>query len=99
MVNTNFPAAASRHWDITIATTDWQAVTDESWAGMTAAFKAEKECAGMTAETDITGIQFTGGDRNAAATWSYLRPGAGVVDLFASEKPAANFSLRLTEVK
>lgn len=91
-------AARAGHWDITVAPADWGDASDE-FAGITAKFKATASCVGMSANTDITGIQFTSGDRNAAATWSYLRPAAGAVELYAGEKPAGAFSLRLTEVK
>lgn len=100
MIGTNFPTETSRHWDITVQPTNWQEESgSETFAGIIAKFKASISCPGMTADTDIVGIQFTSGDRNSAATWSYLKPTTDNVELYATEKPAAEFHLRLTEVK
>lgn len=93
-------AKAKTNWDVTIAATAWTDATGEAaWSGITPAYKAEAACTGMTADTDITGIQFISGDRSSAATWSYLRPDTNKVILFAIEKPFEQFTLRLTEVK
>ena len=85
-------------WTVSVPSTLWISAND-SWNGIAAKWSAQITCTGMTANTDITNINFASGDLDAAATWNYLRPGVGIVTLFSVDKPSANFVLTLKEVK
>lgn len=91
------------HWDITVGdeTHTWDLIDSEkpTFAGLTALYKVTVACTGMTEDTDISGIAFTSGDRNAASSWLWLTPGADSVTLYSAVQPSGSFSLRLTEVK
>ncbi len=87
-----------RTWTVSIGASEWVSGTD-TWAGISAGYKAEVQAEGMTEETEIGCISFAGGDLVSAGQWRYLRPGADVVTLYSEEKPAKDFSLVLTEVK
>lgn len=93
-------AATSKHWDIEVTVTGWQdASTKPAFGGITAQYQNSVTAEGMTADTDISGIVFTSGDRASASTWAWLAPSEGNVTLYAVTKPSATFGLRLTEVK
>ena len=91
-------AHVSKSWTVSLKSASWTAGTD-NFAGIYAQYTQSVACEGMTASTDITSIQFAGGDFAACAAYQwYLRPGAGVCTFWSPGKPAANFSLTLTEV-
>ena len=79
-------------WSVAIAPTNWTATSD-TWSGIEAKYRATKPCEGMTVDTDVTSIQFAGGDRNSAASWAYLRPGVDICSFFSVDKPTEAFSL------
>ena len=92
-------AQVSTSWTVSLTAAGWTADTD-NFAGIYAQYKQEVTCEGMTADTDITSIQFAGGDFSACAAYQwYLRPGAGVCTFWSPGKPAGDFSLTLTEVR
>lgn len=92
-------AQVSTSWTASLKAASWAAGTD-NFAGIYAQYKQEVTCEGMTADTDITSIQFAGGDFSACAAYQwYLRPGAGVCTFWSPGKPAGDFSITLTEVR
>ena len=92
-------ATVSTAWTCTLTAAGWTAATD-NFGGIYAQYKQEITCTGMTADTDITAIQFAGGDFASCAAYQwYVRPGAGSAVFWSPGKPAANFSVKLVEVK
>ena len=92
-------AKVSQSWTVSLTTAGWAAGTD-NFAGIYAQWTQSVECEGMTADTDITSIQFADGDFASCAAYQwYVRPGAGSAVFWSPGKPAANFSVKLVEVK
>lgn len=89
---------SSRSWTVQVPVSAWVSDSD-TWAGITAAWSATLDVPGMEENTSIDVIQYADGDREAAAAWGYLRPGAGTVTLFSEDVPGADFSLHLMEVR
>lgn len=92
-------AKVSKSWTVQLTVAGWAAGTN-NFAGIYARYKQEVSCEGMTADTDITSIQFAGGDFSACASYQwYLRPGAGVCTFWSPGKPYADFTVKLTAVR
>ena len=91
-------AAISNSWILPVAASAWVSDSD-TWAGMTASYKAEITAEGITEATMIDVVNFVSGDLTAASQWLYLRTGDGVVTLWSDAQPTADFTLRIMEVK
>ena len=91
-------AQVSTSWTVSLKAASWAAGTD-NFAGIYAQYKQQVTCAGMTADTDITSIQFAGGDFSACAAYQwYVRPGSGAATFWSPGKPAADFEVKLVSV-
>lgn len=92
-------ANVSKSWTCELTAAGWTEASD-TFGGISATYKQQITCAGMTADTDITAINFAGGDFNACASYQwYLRPGAGICTFWSPGKPSANFQVKLTAVR
>ena len=87
-----------RSWTVTVPASAWVSDSD-TFMGDAMNVKAEISAEGVTPETDLDLPLFIAGDYAAYITWRCYEAGDGVVIFKSSVAPAADFSVKFTEVK
>lgn len=95
--DTKIEEATARTWTATVPASAWAEASD-TWGGIWSGWSATVEADGVTANTDIDLIKYTGGDRPSYDQVTSIDTVAGAIVMYAAGKPSADFSVKFTEV-